>query len=324
MKIFVAGASGAIGRRLVPRLIEQGHEVTGTTRSPGNTDAIARLGAKPVVLDGLDAEAVTRAVVAAAPEVIIHQMTSLAGPMDLKKFDQHFAMTNRLRTEGVDNLIRAGRAAGVRRLIVQSYSGLTNIREGGPVKTEDDPYDPDPPQGMRESFAAFRHLEAVVPAAEGLEGVVLRYGPLYGPGTSLGEGGLYPELMHKRQFPIVGDGSGIWSFIHVDDAASATVAAVERGAPGIYNIVDDEPAPVAEWLPWLAETVGAKPPRRVPVWLGRLFVGEVGIMMMTQLRGSSNAKAKRELGWAPQWSTWRDGFDKGLSDRPAPVLLAAS
>jgi nucleoside-diphosphate-sugar epimerase len=324
MKIFVAGASGAIGRRLVPRLVAQGHDVVGTTRSAHNRATIARMGAQPVVLDGLDAEAVMRAVVAARPEVVIHQMTSLAGPMDLKKFDQHFAMTNRLRTEGVDNLIRAARAAGARRLIAQSYSGMTNIREGGPVKTEDDPYDPDPPQEMRASAAAFRHLEAVVPAAEGLEGLVLRYGPLYGPGTSLGEGGLYPELMHQRKFPIVGDGGGLWSFVHVDDAASATVAAVERGAPGIYNIVDDEPAPVAEWLPWLAEALGAKPPRRVPVWLGRMFVGDVGVMMMTQLRGSSNAKAGRELGWRPRWSTWRDGFREGLSDRAAQPLLVAS
>ncbi len=317
MKIFVAGASGAIGRRLVPKLVEQGHDVTGTTRSAGNTALIARLGAQPVVLDGLDPDAVMRAVGAAEPEVVIHQMTSLTGWSDIKRFDEGFAMTNRLRTEGVDNLIRAAQAAGARRLLVQSYSGLTNIREGGSVKTEDDPYDPNPPRGVSESFAAIRHLEAVVPAAEGLEGLVLRFGPLYGPGTSLGEGGVYPELVHKRQFPIVGDGGGIWSFVHVDDAASATVAAVERGAPGIYNIVDDEPAPVAEWLPWLAEVIGAKPPRRVPAWLGRLFVGETGIMMLTQLRGSSNAKAKRELGWAPRWSTWRDGFDKGLSDRPA-------
>ena len=324
MKIFVAGASGAIGRRLVPQLIDQGHDVTGTTRSPRNTGLIARMGARPVVLDGLDADAVTRAVRAAEPEVVIHQMTSLAHPMDMKKFDVGFAITNRLRTEGTDHLVRAARAAGARRLIAQSYSGLTNIREGGPVKTEADPYDPDPPQRMRESVAATRHLEAIVPAAEGLEGLVLRYGPLYGPGTSLGEGGHYLELMHKRQFPIVGDGGGLWSFIHVDDAVSATVAAIERGAPGIYNIVDDEPAPVAEWLPWLAETLGAKPPRRVPVWLGRMFVGEVGIVMSTQLRGSSNAKAKRELGWSPRWSTWRDGFRAGLADRPAPQLLIAS
>ena len=313
MKIFVAGASGAIGRRLVPQLIDQGHDVTGTTRSPRNTGLIARMGARPVVLDGLDAEAVTRAVTAAEPEVVIHQMTSLASPMDLKRFDVGFAVTNRLRTEGVDHLIRAARAAGARRLIAQSYSGLTNIREGGPVKTEADPYDPDPPQGMRESVAATRHLEAIVPAAEGLEGLVLRYGPLYGPGTSLGEGGLYPELMHKRKFPIVGDGGGIWSFAHIDDAAGATVAAIERWTPGeVYNVCDDEPAPVREWLPYYAEVLGAKPPRRVPRWLARLFVGDFGASIMTDLRGASNEKAKRELGWTPRWPSWRQGFREAL------------
>jgi nucleoside-diphosphate-sugar epimerase len=322
MRIFVAGASGAIGRRLVPLLVEQGHEVTGTTRSPEKTSWIARLGARPVVVDGLDADAVMRAVRAAEPEVIIHQMTSLAGWKDLKRLDDGFAVTNQLRTRGTDYLIRAARAVGTRRLIAQSYAGLTNIREGGPVKTEDDPYDPDPPQGMRESVAAIRHLEAVVPGANGIEGLVLRYGPLYGPGTSLGEGGLYPEMVGKRQFPIVGDGDGVWSFVHVDDAAAATVAAVERGAPGVYNIVDDEPAPVAEWLPWLAESLGAKPPRRLPVWLGRMLAGEVGIVMMTQLRGASNAKAKRELGWAPRYRSWRTGFREGLAEEP--VLLAAS
>ena len=320
MKIFVAGASGAIGRRLVPKLVAQGHEVTGTTTSPRNTATIARMGARPVVLDGLDSEAVLRAVQAAAPEAIIHQMTALAGWNDLKHFDAGFAVTNRLRTEGVDHLIRAARAAGTRRLIVQGFASLASIREGGPVKTEDDPFDPNPPEAMRNTFAALQHLESSVTAATDLEGLVLRYGFIYGPGTSLDEGGEYPKLVRKRQFPIVGDGGGVWSFTHVDDAATAAVIGVERGAPGVYNIVDDEPAPVETWLPAFAEAAGAKPPRRFPVWLGRMFVGEPGVMMMTQVRGASNAKAKRELGWRPAHPTWRDGFVEALA---SPAARAA-
>ncbi len=313
MNIFVAGASGAIGRRLVPRLVAGGHDVTGTTTSPRHNATIARMGARPVVLDALDGDAVMRAVQDAAPDVVIHQMTALAGWNDLKHFDDGFAVTNRLRTEGVDHLIRAARAAGTRRLIVQSFASLAGIREGGPVKTEADPFDPNPPEAMRNTFAALQHLEASVTGANDLEGLVLRYGFLYGPGTSLDEGGDYPELVRKRQFPIIGNGAGVWSFTHVDDAATAAVIAVERGAPGVYNIVDDEPAPVAEWLPVFAEAAGAKPPRRFPVWLGRMFVGEPGVMMMTQVRGASNAKAKRELGWRPGQPTWRDGFRAELS-----------
>jgi nucleoside-diphosphate-sugar epimerase len=324
MKIFVAGATGAIGRRLIPELIARGHDVTGTTHSPANTQVIARMGAKPVVVDGLDAQAVERAVVAARPEVIIHQMTSLADTQDLKRFDASFAMTNRLRTEGIDHLVRAARVAGTRRLIAQGFTGWPNLRAGGDVKNESDPLDPDPPHAMQESLAAIEHLEAVVPRAAGIEGLVLRYGFLYGPGTGISTGEPLLDLVHKRQFPIVGDGAGIWSFIHIDDAAAATALAVERGAPGVYNIVDDDPAPVAEWLPSLAETIGAKPPRHFPVWLGRMFVGEAGVSMMTAVRGSSNAKAKRELGWTPEFASWRVGFREGLVDRPAPVLLAAS
>jgi nucleoside-diphosphate-sugar epimerase len=319
MRIFVAGASGAIGRRLVPRLVERDHEVTGTTRSPEKTPWIARMGARPVVVDGLDADAVTRAVQAAQPEVIIHQLTSLAEAADLKRFDEGFAATNRLRTAGIDHLTRAARAAGTRRLIAQNFTGWPNIREGGPVKTEEDPLDPDPPATMRETMAAIQHLEAIVTAADDLDGLALRYGFLYGPGTDFGGGGSIPDLVRKRQLPIIGNGAGVWSFIHIDDAAAATVAAVERGSSGVYNVVDDEPAPVAEWLPMFAEAVGARPSRRLPVWLGRMFVGEAGVSMMTRIRGSSNAKAKRELGWRPRYRTWRDGFRVGLADEPALV-----
>jgi nucleoside-diphosphate-sugar epimerase len=234
-------------------------------------------------------------------------MTALAGKPDLRHFDRMFATTNQLRTKGTDYLIAAARHAGARRLIVQSYSGWPNVREGGAVKTEEDPLDPEPPKWQRQSMAAFRHIEQVVPAAEGLDGLVLRYGGLYGPATGLMSSEAV-ELLRKRQFPIVGDGAGVWSFIHTADAASATVAALDHGAPGTYNVVDDDPAPSAEWIPHLAKVIGAKPPRRVPVWLGRILAGEVPVSMMTRIRGSSNAKAKRELDWKPRHPSWREGF----------------
>jgi nucleoside-diphosphate-sugar epimerase len=307
MKVFVAGGTGAIGVQLVPQLVAAGHNVVATTRSPNGAEEVQKLGAEPAIADGLDEQGMLEAVRRAQPEVVIHEMTALAGKVDLRHFDRWFATTNKLRTQGTDYLIGASQQVGARRLIVQSYSGWPNAREGGAVKTEEDPLDPDPPKWFRESLAAIRHVERVVPAAEGLEGVVLRYGGLYGPGT----GALAPEsleLIRKRQFPVVGDGAGVWSFVHTEDAASATVAALDRGAPGIYNIVDDDPAPTSEWLPYLAETIGAKPPRRIPTWLGRILAGEVPASMMTQSRGSSNAKAKRELGWQPRYSSWREGF----------------
>ena len=310
MRVFVAGAAGAIGQQLLPRLTAQGHQVTATTRSPGKAALLRELGAEPVVVDGLDATAVGKAVAQAEPAVIIHQMTSLAGAFNLRGFDKMFAVTNRLRTEGTDHLLAAAAAAGVRRFVAQSYTGWTNIREGGPVKSEDDPLDPDPPAMQRESLAAIRHLEQVVPAAAPMQGIVLRYGSFYGPGAS----DAFVDLISKRKVPIIGDGAGIWSFLHIRDAAAATVAALERGTPGIYNVVDDEPASVAEWLPFLAQAIGAKVPRRVPVWLGRLAAGEVGVSAMTQIRGSSNAKAKRELGWQPAWPSWRQGFTRGLAE----------
>ncbi len=314
MRIFVAGASGVIGRQLLPQLAAQGHQVTATTRSPGKTGLLRSLGAEPVVADGLDGAAVGEAVARAQPEVVIHQMTALSGPFSIRKFDKTFALTNRLRTEGTDHLLAAAGAAGARRFIAQSYGGWTGSREGGPVKTEEDPLDPAPPAAMRQSMAAIRHLEQVVPAAP-LEGIVLRYGSLYGPGAW---DQLVP-VIRRGMFPVIGDGAGVWSFLHTSDAASATVAALDRGSPGLYNVADDEPAPVAEWLPFLAQEVGARPPRRVPVWLGRLLAGETGVVMMTQVRGCSNAKAKRELDWQPSRASWRQGFREAPAAEPQPV-----
>jgi nucleoside-diphosphate-sugar epimerase len=310
MKIFVAGAAGAIGRQILPQLAARGHQVTATTRSPGKAALLRELGAEPVVIDGLDAVAVGEAVARAEPEVVIHQMTSLAGSFNLRNFDKMFAVTNQLRTEGTDHLLAAAVAAGVRRFVAQSYTGWSNTRSGGPVKTEEDPLDPSPPAMQRESIAAIRHVERVVPAASPVQGIVLRYGSFYGPGAS----DEFVGLIRKRRVPVIGDGAGVWSFLHIRDAAAATIAALEHGAPGVYNVVDDEPASVAEWLPYVARAVGAKAPRRVPVWLGRLAAGEVGVSMMTQIRGSSNAKAKRELGWRPVWPSWREGFSRGLAD----------
>jgi nucleoside-diphosphate-sugar epimerase len=311
MRVFVAGASGAIGRRLLPQLVEQGHEVVATTRSPAKRESLSALGATPVVLDGLDAAAVGEAVARAEPEAIVHQMSALAGFDDLRHFDRGFAVTNELRTRGLDYLLTAAEAVGVRRFVAQSYTGWPNERVGGPVKTEDDPLDADPPEQQRRSIEAIGYLERAVEGAS-LEGVAVRYGSLYGPGTSVEDE--YSQLIRERKLPVVGGGGGIWSFVHVDDAAAATVLALERGAPGVYNVVDDEPAPVSEWLPYLSEFLGARSPRRVPAWLARVAIGEVGVSMMTQVRGSSNAKAKRELGWQPVWPSWREGFRAGLAE----------
>jgi nucleoside-diphosphate-sugar epimerase len=303
MNVFVAGASGAIGRQLVPRLVAAGHEVVATTRSREKLEQLRMPGAEPVLLDGLDAPSVAEAIARAEPDVVVHQMTALAEMKDLRNFDRGFARTNELRTRGTDYLLAGATAAGVRRFVAQSFTGWPNARDGAPIKTEEDMLDSDPPAAQSESLAAIRYLEAAVLDAP-VEGIVLRYGSFYGPGASEP----LVELIRKRKFPIVGGGDGIWSWIHIDDAAAATVAAVERGSPGIYNVVDDDPAPVAEWLPYLAEAVGAKPPRHVPAWLGRIAAGEVGVSMMTRIRWSSNAKAKRELGWKPERESWRQGF----------------
>ncbi len=310
MKVLVAGATGAIGKQLLPKLAAEGHDVVGITRTEAKAGLIESLGARAVVADVLDPDDVARVVAEAEPEVIIHEVTALDRPFDTRHFDETFAQTNRLRTEGTDHLLAAARAVGVKRFIAQSYAGWPAERTGGPVKTEDAPYDPDPPTGMRKSLEAIEYVERVVTGATWTEGIVLRYGGFYGPGTSLSrEGGAQVELLRKRKFPVVGNGAGVWSFVHIADAADATVAAVTHGRPSsIYNIVDDEPAPVAEWLPAAAQAMGAPAPRHVPRWLGRLFAGEVGAIMMTEVRGASNEKAKRELGWRPRHASWREGF----------------
>src|SRR5215216_6691455 len=298
MRVFVAGATGAIGKQLVPRLVAAGHEVHGMTRYESKQAMLHELGAVPVVADALDPDQVAEAVGRARPDVIVHQLTAIPSLLDLRRFDRDFALTNRLRTEGTDHLLSAGQAVGVRRFVAQSHI-LSYARTGAAVKSEEDPFDRSPAREMRETLAAIRHLEEAVLGARWTEGIVLRYGHFYGPGTSLAPGAEQVEMIRKRRFPLVGDGGGVWSFIHIADAAEATVAAVEHGSRGVYNVVDDEPAPVAEWLPALAQTLGARKPRRVPRFIGRLLAGEVTAVQMTELRGASNAKAKRDLGWLP-------------------------
>jgi nucleoside-diphosphate-sugar epimerase len=309
MKVFVAGASGAVGRRLVPQLVAGRHKVVATTRSEAKLDALRQLGAQAVVVDGLDAAAVGSAVAQAEPEVIVHQMTALAVMGSPRRFDQAFAQTNRLRTEGLDHLLAAAKATGVRKVIAQSYIGWNNRREGGAVKTEADGLDPDPAPAQRRSLAAIEYLERTLADCSDVETVALRYGFLYGPGSS--DSVVAP--IRKRQIPLVRGANGVWSWVHVDDAASAVVAALDRGDAAAYNIVDDDPAPVAQWLPYLAEVIGAKPPRRAPLWLVRLVGGEVIVRLLTEIHGSSNAKAKAELGWEPRWRSWRDGFAHALT-----------
>ncbi|HSJ49891.1 MAG TPA: NAD(P)-dependent oxidoreductase [Actinomycetota bacterium] len=326
MRIFVAGASGVIGRRLLPELVENGHYVVGLARSERSARLVRSLGAEPVTADALDARAVRDAVRRAEPEVVVHQLTALTGVSDPRKFEREFEPTNRLRTIGTDYLLAAAREAGARRFVAQSFAPTIYAREDGPVKTEEDPLDPNPPKPLRTTFDALVHLERAVLGATDLEGVVLRYGGFYGPGTSLGEpdddgrGGEYLDAIRRGRFPLVGSGDGVWSFVHADDAASATAAAIQRGEPGVYNVMDDDPAPVFEWLPALADAIGARSPRRVPVWAARLLAGEAAVVMMTGLRGSSNAKAKPELGWTPRWPSWREGFVHGLG---SPARSAA-
>jgi nucleoside-diphosphate-sugar epimerase len=307
MRVFVAGATGAIGKQLVPRLVAAGHEVHGMTRSGSKQALLQELGALPAIGDALDPDQVAEAVGRARPEVIVHQLTAI-GPINTRRFDRDFAPTNRLRTEGTDYLLAAAKAVGVPRFVAQSNGAFVYARTGGAVKGEDDPLDPAPMRVFRTTVTAIRHLEEAVLGAKWTEGIVLRYGALYGPGTSMAPGREQFEMVRKRRFPVVGDGGGVWSFIHVADAAEATVAAVEHGSRGVYNVVDDDPARVAEWLPALAQVLGAKKPLRVPRFVGRLFAGEFGVAMMTELRGASNAKAKRELAWRPAHPSWRRGF----------------
>ena len=313
MKVFVAGATGALGKQLVPLLVANGHDVVGMTRTEAKRDQLRRVGAEPVVADALDADAVGRAVGEAGPDVIVHQLTAIPPAFNPRRFDRAFALTNRLRIEGTDNLLSAGKAVGVKRFVAQS-NVLMYGRTGSALKQEEDPLDDDPPAAMRQSFDAVGHLEAAVTGAQWTEGIVLRYGGFYGPGTSvaLDPPGSQVEMIRKRMFPIVGGGTGVLSFVHIEDAATATVAAVEGGPAGIYNVVDDEPAPVSEVLPVLAAAVGAKRPLRVPAWVGRLAGGKAAVMLMTEVRGASNDKAKRELGWQLRYPSWRQGFAEGL------------
>jgi nucleoside-diphosphate-sugar epimerase len=319
MKVFVAGATGVLGRTLVPQLVARGHEVVGMTRSASKQDLVRSLGARPVVADALDPDAVAEAVASAEPEVIVHQLTALSGKMSIRdaRHPDRSAMakmTNRLRSEATDHLLAAGRAVEARRFVAQSFGAFRWARAGGPVQTEADPLDPDPPAPLRPVVEGLLYLEEAVTTIEWGEGLVLRYGGFYGPGTgiSLAPDAVMAVPIRQRRFPIIGDGGGVWSHIHIGDAATATAAAVEQGPPGIYYIVDDEPAPVREWLPVLASALGAKTPRRVPGWLGRLAAGEAATVMMTEARGASNDKAKRELGWTPRYASWRQGFAQGL------------
>ena len=308
MRIFVAGATGALGKHLVPQLVERGHDVTGMTRTPSKMAEIEKLGAMPVVADALDPDEVATAVAEAEPEVIVHELTAISATNGLRSVDKAFGLTNRLRIEGTNHLLAAGMAIGVKRFVAQSFAAWLYERTGGPVKSEDDPLDPNPIAAVRETFGAIRYLENAVTGADWTTGIALRYGWFYGPGTSLWAGGENLEPVRRGKFPIAGSGDGIWSFIHVEDAASATVAAVEGGERGIYNVADDSPEPVRDWLPGLAEMLEAPRPRRVPKLMGRLFAGKPAVIMMNDLRGVSNAKAKRELGWKPRYESWREGF----------------
>jgi nucleoside-diphosphate-sugar epimerase len=314
MRVLVVGASGAIGVRLVPQLIDHGHTVVGTCHSPKNGDRLRALGAEPVVLDALDALTVRETVARVEPDAIIHQATALADAPVSRSADRTFAQTNRLRTEGTDNLLAAAREAGVRRFVAQSFASMRSARVGGMVKNEDDPLDPDPPRNLREGHAAMRHLEEAVTDAGG---IALRYGGFYGAANDAMVG-----AVRKRLLPIVGNGSGFMSFIHLDDAAAATVLAIEQDGPAIYNITDDEPAPQREWLPVLAAALGAKPPRHLPVWLAQLIGGDLLVRMGTDGRGASNAKGKSELGWTLRYSSWREGFAEAYA-QPGQATEAA-
>jgi 2-alkyl-3-oxoalkanoate reductase len=326
MKVFVAGATGAIGTQLVPMLVDGGHQVTAMTRTPAKSGAIEAMGARPVIADALDPEAVAEAVGESSPDAIIHELTAIDAGALGRSIDKSFAQTNRLRTEGTDHLLAAAKAAGTRRFIAQSFAGWPYKRVGGPIKTEEDPLEDDPPKTVRQSLAAIRHVESAVTGAEGIEGIALRYGGFYGPGTSLGldPPGPQVEMIMKRRFPIVGNGAGIWSLVHIHDAASATVAALDRGKRGVYNVVDDDPAPVAVFLPELAKTIGAPAPRHVPRWLARLVAGEAAVILLTDIRGASNEKAKRELGWRLRYPSWRIGIREGLSRSEDSALAVAA
>jgi len=309
VRVFVAGGTGVIGRRLVPYLVARGHQVTATTTSAAKLAVLEQLGAEAALMDGLDPVSVGEAVAAARPDAIVHQMTALseahAGRPNLRKPDRFFAATNRLRSEGTDHLLAAAEATELTNFVAQGFGAFNGIREGGWVKTEEDPMDPGP-AGARAGAEALGHLEDVVVKAGG---AALRYGSLYGPGAIDD----WVGLVRKRQFPLVGGGTGYLSWVHLDDAASATVLALEQRATGVFNVADDEPAPASQWLPYLAACAGAKRPLRLPKWVARLLAGEMAVVMMTEGRGFSNAKAKRELGWKLRYPSWRQGFKEELA-----------
>ncbi len=308
MKVFVAGATGAVGTPLVPMLVKAGHSVTAMTRSGARADALRGRDVDAVVINGLDAAAVTGAVRRAEPDVVVHHLTSIPDSMRLRRMDEQLSVNNRLRTEITDALLAAAVDVGARRLIAQSFGGLDMATEGGDIGSEDDAYAADPLGDTRRTVEAIRHLERTVTHAKSIEGVVLRFGAFYGPGTAISPTGSMVERVRRRRLPIIGDGAGMWSFCHVHDAATATLAALTTDTPGLYNVVDDEPAPVSEWMPELAAALGARPPRRIPVWMARLAAGEISVMLMTRLRGASNLKAKAHLGWSPSFPSWRIGF----------------
>lgn len=312
MRVFLAGATGAIGRRLIPALLARGFAVTAMTRRPETLADLRRAGAQPVVADALDANAVMHAVRSSSPDVIVHQLTSLSALKGFRNFDREFEATNALRTRGTDHLLAAARASGASLFVAQSFGGWIYEPVGGRPRVESDAIDPAPPAKQRKSLAAIRHLEDAVTGARDLVGIALRYGYLYGPGTSIAHDGIVAEQVRKRRVPVIGNGRGVWSFVHVDDAVAATMAAIERRVPGVYNVADDEPAPVSEWLPALARALGAPPPPHVPTWLGRLAAGDVGVSMFTRVDGMSSEKAKRDLGLTLAYPSWRDGFENGL------------
>jgi 2-alkyl-3-oxoalkanoate reductase len=309
MRVFLAGASGVIGRRLIPQLLAHGHQVTAMTRSPGNRAALSRLGAEPVVADALDAGAVSAAVAGARPDAVIHQLTALPARIDPRKMERDFAANDRLRSEGTRILVDAAQSAGAKRVIAQSVAFAYAPGTPGMLHDEGDPLWLDSPKAYRRTAHALAELETTVLAADG---IVLRYGYFYGPGSAISSSGAMGEDVVRRRLPIVGDGGGVWSFVHVDDAAAATAAALDRGASGVYNVVDDEPARVADWIPALAQALGAPPPRRVPAMIARLAAGEFAVASMTRAQGASGARAKHELGFAPRYPSWREGFRTAL------------
>jgi nucleoside-diphosphate-sugar epimerase len=330
MKILIAGASGAIGRALVPLLVGAGHDVVGVVQRPRSAELVRAMGAEPRTADALDRAAVLACFREVRPEVVIHQATAIPPNVDMRRFDRDFTLTNLLRTEGTRNLLAAAVEVGTKHFIAQSFAGWTYGRTtngGKPIKTprtaklkaEDDPLDPHPPKKMRTTLDALKTLEQAVLSESRLSGTVLRYGWFYGPHTSIAKDGSVVQALRRRKLPLVGDGAGMWSFVHIEDAASATAAAVTAGCSGIFNVADDEPAPVSEWLSFLAHCAHAQPPRQVPVWLARMLIGEHIVAVMNEIRGVSNAKIKRELGWTPRWPSWRQGFQEMLKSASLPV-----